>query len=246
MNYYNYSGRKSQSRMRSNRKKVFINVLIIVLAIAFCVVFALVLGNRLKDKLEDAELSTEPIEEILPEPETEEADPAEEINLVKNMRAEGEMSAVYGYLDLAGCPDADGAGKLVGTLHENGYTGIVFCVRNANGKYAYASPAVAELTKTEPTSGTVPYDVLSRAVVAATSLGMRSTAYIDLGDHLAAAASGDVGAAIDRAVLKELSQTGFSQIIIDGVTRGHDFTIDFAKELYNLISAVRSDCPGTD
>ena len=109
MNYYNYSGKKSQSRLKSNRKKIIINILIIVGIIALCVVFALVLGNHLKKKLEAAELSTEPVENFFEPIETEEPDPADEIDFVKNDRAEGAMSAVFGYLDLEGCPDAASA-----------------------------------------------------------------------------------------------------------------------------------------
>ena len=246
MNYYNYSGKKSQSRLKSNRKKIIINILIIVGIIALCVVFALVLGNHLKKKLEAAELSTEPVENFFEPIETEEPDPADEIDFVKNDRAEGAMSAVFGFLDLEGCPDAASAEKFVASLKEDGYTGIVFNVRNENGMYSYASKAASDLARTAPSGQVVSFDALTAALNGAAARGMRSCAYMYLGDVFLADETSSVRAAIDVSVLKELSSMGFSEIVLDGVMRDRELNIDFAKKLYAYMSSLRESCPGTD
>ena len=251
MKYYSYSGRKSQSRMKSNRKKVIVNVLIIVSLILLCVVFALVLGNHLKHKLDNAAIPEEPVDEIIPSDETDEPDPADRIDFVKNNRSEGEMSAIYGYLDIEGAPDVSKVERFVSALSESGYGGIVFCVRNSQGKYAYASRAVSDLTGTVIPSGVIPYTHLGAALATASSLGMRSCAYVGLRDSLSAYmysddSSGQVGYELDRAVIKELAELGFSEIILDGFVTGETLTVDYATSLYGWISEIRANCPGTD
>ena len=246
MNYYNYSGRKSQSRLKNNRKKVVINILIIILIIALAAAGALFLGNYLKHRLESADISTEPVEAFTMPPEPAQPDPADEIDFVKNDRAEGEMSAVFGNLDLAGCPDGNAARSYVRMLNEAGYTGIVFPVRNDNGKYAYASYAASELSGTEASDAVIPYDILAEALGEAALCGMRSCAYIDLGDAASAEAAYSVRTTIDKAVVKELSALGFSEIIFDGLMRDHELDTDFAKQLYAYVSSVRTECEGTD
>ena len=246
MNYYNYSGKKSQSRLKSNRKKIIINILIIVGIVALCAVFALILGNHLKNKLEEADISTEPVENFFEPVETDEPDPAEGIDFVKNDRAEGSMSAVYGYLDLEGCPDPETAERFVLNLKEAGYTGVIFNARNSSGMYSYASKAASDLARTAPSGYVVSFENLSAAVAAASAQGMRSSAYIDLGDVFLTDETSSVRAAIDRSVIKELSTMGFSQIVLDGAMRESDLTIDFAKTLYVYMSSLRDACPGTD
>lgn len=246
MNYYNYSGRKSQSRLKSNRKKVIINILIIVVVIALCVAFALILGNHLKNRLEEADISTQPVEEIIEPLETKEPDPADGIDFSKNDRAEGEMSAVFGYLDLAGCPDAAGAEAFVSNLKDAGYTGLIFNVKNEAGKIAYASAAVSELTRTEMPSNVVPSEYLISSVNRASSLGMRSAAYVRLGDMFASDETSRVVRNVELAVIKELSAMGFSEVILDGAFEGRELTADTAKLLYGYVSGLRNDCPGTD
>ena len=246
MNYYNYSGKKSQSRLKSNRKKIIINILIIVLIVALCAAFALILGNHLKKRLEEADISTEPIENIFEPVETDEPDPAEGIDFVKNDRAEGSMSAVFGYLDLEGCPDPESAGRFVRSLKEDGYTGIVFNARNGEGMYSYASKAAADLARTSPSGAVIPFDCLAAAVNAAAAEGMRSCAYIDVGDVFLTDETSSVRAALDRSVIKELSGMGFSEIVLDGVLRDAELTFDFAKDLYAYMSVIRQRCPGTD
>ncbi len=246
MNYYNYSGKKSQSRLKSNRKKIWINILIIVAVIALCVAFALILGNHLKKKLENAELSTEPVENYFEPIESEEPDPAEGIDFVKNERAEGSMSAVYGYLDLEGCPNEASAEKFVASLKDDGYTGVVFRVKNAAGMYAYASRAASELSHTAPSGSVVSYENLSAALAAASARGMRSCAYVDVGDVFRTDEASTVRTAIDTGVLKELSSMGFSEIVLDGALRDRELTTDFANKLYVYMSSLRASCPGTD
>ena len=251
MKYYTYSGRKSQSRMKSNRKRVIWNVVIIIILIAACAVFALFLGNHLKNKLDTSGVSEEPVEEIIPSHETSEPAPEDRIDLVKNNRAEGEMSAIYGYLDIDGAPDVSGAEHFVSALSGSGYGGFVFCVRNSQGKYAYASRAVSDLRRTAMPSGVIPYANLGAAIATASSLGMRSCAYIDLTDTFSAYlysddTSGQVGYDLDRAVIKELAELGFSEIILDGLVTGGSLTVDYATSLYGFVSEIRTNCPGTD
>ncbi len=246
MNYYNYSGKKSQSRLKSNRKKIIINILIIVLIIAICVAFALILGNHLKNKLEEADISTEPIENMFEPVDTGEEDPADGIDFVKNDRAEGSMSAVFGYLDLEGCPDAESAKNFVRSLSGDGYTGVVFNARNQAGMYSYASKAASDLARTSPSGAVIPFDHLAAAVGEASARGMRSCVYIDLGDVFLTDETSSVRAALDKSVLKELSGMGFSEIVLDGVLRDSELTFDFAKNLYSYMSVIRQMCPGTD
>ncbi len=246
MKYYNYSGKKSQSRLKSNRKKIIVNIIIIVALIALCVAFALILGNHLKNKLEDADLSTQPVEELFEPIEPAEKDPADEIAFVKNDRAEGSMSAIYGYLDLEGCPDAESAEKFVSALKEDGYTGAIFNVRGETGKYSYASKAASEIARTEIPESVVSYDELAAAVAACASRDMRSCAYIDLGDVFLTDETSVLRATVDKSVIKELSAMGFSEIILDGAMRESDLTTGFAKNLYEYLSPLRSSCPGTD
>ncbi len=247
MNYYNYSGKKSQSRLKSNRKKIIINILIIVGIVALCVALALILGNHLKHRLEESDASTRPpVEEVLTPADTSAPDPSDEIDFVKNDRAEGSMSAIFGYLDLAGCPDEERAQSFVYSLRDDGYTGIVFNVRDGSGKYSYASKAASELTRTDPSGAAVPFDNLNGAVYAASALGMRSCAYIDLGDVFLTDETSSVRMAIDKAVIKELSAMGVSEIVLDGLTEDREFNTEYAKRLYEFVSSVRSVCPGTD
>lgn len=246
MKYYGYSGKKSQSRFKSNRKKIIINIVIIVAVIALCVAFALILGNHLRNKLAEAPISTEPVEEIIAPLETESPDPAEGVDFVKNDRAEGEMSAIFGYLDLEGCPDEESARRFVNALKDDGYTGLLFRVRRDDGSYAYASKAASELSRIALPAGVTPAEYLSGALYTASTLGMRSAAYIDLGDVFDPEAVSEVGKTLDRAVVKELSAMGFSEIVFGGLAREGNLTIDYAKKLYAYVSAIRAECPGTD
>ena len=246
MKYYTYSGRKSQSRAKSKRKKIILNILIIVFVIALCVAFALILGNHLRKKLEAADISTEPVESIISKPETDSSDPADEIGFVKNDREAGSMSALYGYLDLEGCPDEASAQDFVYALKADGYTGISFNVRSGSGMYSYASAAASDISRVQPPESAASLNELKGAVYAASSIGMRSLAYIDMGDLFLTDEVSASRATIDRAVIRELSSIGFSEIVIDGVTRDSDFTVDFAKKLYGVMSQIRPECPGTD
>jgi len=246
MNYYNYSGKKSQSRLKSNRKKLIINIIIIILVITICVALSLILGNHLKHKLEEAELSTQPVEELITPQDTVQTDPGEGVDFVKNDHAAGAMAAVFGYLDLEGCPDEESVQGFVNAMKDNGYTGIVFNVRGKDGNYAFASKAASGLSRVTEPGGVPSYDFLNDAVNTASTLGMRSAAYIDLGDIFSSGERERVGQTIDRAVIKELSDMGFSEIIFDGITEDRDFTIDFSKQLYSYVSALREECPGTD
>lgn len=246
MNYYSYSGKKSQSRRRENKKRIIIKIIIILLAIILSVAFALILGNHLKHKLDEANLSTEPVDELLSSFEPVETDVAAGIEFVKNDRAEGEMAGIFGYLDLDGCPDEASAQSFVAALRESGYTGVLFNVKSGDGKYSYASPAASNLSKTELPSGIPSLALVSGAFGAASGSGMRSAAYVYLDDVFSKEESAKVGAAIDRAVIVEMAEAGVSEIIFDGIARDRDFTVDFVKELYEFISPVRKKCSGTD
>ncbi|MBR6918037.1 MAG: hypothetical protein IKN38_07620 [Clostridia bacterium] len=245
MKYYNYSGKKSQSRYKTNRKKTIINIIIIVSAVALSVAFALILGNHLKNRLETADISTEPVETLIPAPDGANDD-ASSIDFVKNEHAEGEMSAIYGFLDLDGCPDSASASSLVDALCDCGYTGVIFNARNADGKYSYGSKAASEATRTEISRDVVSYDILASAIARAGARGMRSAVYIDLGDVFLTDEISALRSSVDRKVIKELAEMGFSGIILDGLTRDRDFTIDFVERIYSFISQLRIDCGGAD
>ncbi|MBQ7671228.1 MAG: hypothetical protein IJS45_11005 [Clostridia bacterium] len=244
MKYYTYSGKKSQSRFKSNRKQLIIRITAIVSAVVLSVAFALILGNYLKKKLENAPLSDEPIDSII---DTSSADDGTSgIGFVKNDRSTEELSAVFGCLDLEGCPDAASAERFVISLRDAGYTGIIFNVKRDGGKYAYVSNAVTELSNITSQGGAVSYDILSSAVNSASVRGMRSAAYIDVGDVFTASEDGKVGVTLDRAVVKELSAMGFSEIVFGGLADDCEITTGFVKELYGYFSHLRTECENVD
>ena len=244
MKYYTYSGKKSQSRFKSSRKRLIIRITAIVSAVVLSVAFALILGNYLKNKLENAPLSTEPIDSII---DTDSGDDASNgIGFVKNDRKTEELSAIFGYLDLEGCPDAILAEKFVVSLKDAGYTGVVFNVKRDGGKYSYVSNAVTELSNITSQGGAISYDILSSAVDSASVRGMRSAAYIDVGDVFTASEEGKVGVALDRAVVKELSAIGFSEIVFGGLADKREITTDFVKDLYCYFSDLRTECINVD
>lgn len=244
MNYYSYSGRKSQSRMKSNRKKIVINILIIVLIIAACVAFALILGNRLKDRLDSAKLSNEPVSSIVAEPKEDETD---EYSLYeKKEKPLGSFSAIRGYLDLIGCPDEASAQKFILSMKGTGYGGFVFCIRNEAGNYAYASKAVSALARADISSADVSYEELAGAVFAASNYGMKSCAYIDLSDVGETEEERTVGAAMDKAVIEELAKMGFSEFIFDGLINESELDSDVIKAYFDYFYTIRQSCPDSD
>ena len=244
MKYYTYSGRKSQSRFKSSRKRLIIRITAIVSAVVLSVAFALILGNHLKKKLDNATLSTEPIDSIISTDNGD--DETSGIGFVKNDRKAEELSAIFGYLDLEGCPDAASAERFVISLRDAGYTGMIFNVKRDGGKYAYVSNAVTELSNITSQGGAVSYDTLSSAVNSASVRGMRSAAYIDVGDVFQASEDEKVGVALDRAVVKELSAMGFSEIVFGGLADKSEISTDFAKELYGYFSDLRAECENVD
>lgn len=243
MKYYTYSGKKSQSRFKSSRKRLIIRITAIVSAVVLSVAFALILGNHLKNKLDEAPISTEPVDALIDHGEDEEPSG---IGFVKNDREDGETAAVFGYLDLEGCPDSGYADRFVSSLRESGYTGIIFNVKRDGGKYAYVSNSVTELSNITSQGGAISYDILSSAVVSASARGMRSAAYIDVGDVFSASDEEKIGVTLDRAVVKELSAMGFSEIVFGGLADKREITTDYVKELFGYFSELRTECPGTD
>ncbi|MBQ7715800.1 MAG: hypothetical protein IJT70_08035 [Clostridia bacterium] len=242
MNYYNYSGRKSQSRAKSRKKKIIINILIIILIIALCAVLALILGNHLKKKLETTELSTKPAEELISEVlEEAEPDPDDEIDFEKNDRTAGDLSAVSAYLDLEGCPDAESAENMIKALKDAGYTGIVFRTRDRDGKYLYSSPAVAQIADSRGITAPVSFENLTAALSAASEAGMKCSAYVEL-----SGTSWSIRSYLDNAVIKELFGLGVREFVLDGIKPAESLDTSFAKDLYGYISDLRAACPGAD
>ncbi len=242
MNYYNYSGRKSQSRAKSRKKKIIINILIIILIIALCASLALILGNHLKNKLETTELSTEPADELISEAlEEVSPDPEDDIVFEKNDCTAADLSAVRAYLDLEGCPDVESAENMIKALSDAGYTGIVFDVRDGEGKYAYSSPAVAQAAGSRGITAGVSYENLSAALTAAAKAGMKCSAYVELGGT-----AWSVRSYLDGAVIEELFGMGIREFVLDGIRPEESFDTSFAKDLYGYISGLRAACPGAD
>ncbi len=241
MKYYAYSGKKSQSRRKANKKRLIIKICIIAAAVILSVVFALALGNHLKKKLDGAPISTEPIDGLIT-PETDGGD--ERFDFRKNDRAPGETAALFGYLDLDGCPDEASAGTFVNNLHAAGFTGLIFNAKGADGKYSFASEEAYALARLEPSGAVASPAMISGALGAAKSLGMRSAAYIDVAGALTPA-EGEIGYELDRAVIRELCALGFDEIVIDGAARG-DLTLSVAKTVWNYISYIRDEFPDVD
>ncbi len=241
MKYYSYSGKKSQSRRRANKKRLIIRTSVIAAAVILSVVFALALGNHLKRKLEEAPISTEPIDELITPKDGGEG---EGLDFIKNGRTAEETAALFGYLDLAGCPGAESADEFVVNLHDAGFTGVIFNAKSADGKYSFASEAAYTLARLEPSGTVASPEMIGSALGAAKEFGMRSAAYIDIAGALTAA-EGDIAYALDRAVIRELCSLGFDEIVIDGAARG-ELTLSVAKTVWNYISFVREEFPGVD
>ena len=240
MKYYSYSGKKSQSRRKANKKRLIIRISIITAAVVLSVVFALALGNHLKKKLDDAPISTEPIEDLV----TPDKNESESFDFKKNDHAPGETSALFGYLDLDGCPDAESAKAFVNNLHSAGFTGLIFNAKRADGKYSFASEEAYALARLEPSDSVVSPGIISSALGAAGDLGMRSAAYIDIAGALTPVGE-DIGYELDRAVIRELCSLGFDEIVIDGAARG-TLTFSAAKAIWNYISDIRTEFPDVD
>ena len=236
MKYYGYSGKKSQSRRKANKKRLIINIVIIASAVILSVTFALLLGNHLKKKLEEAPISHDPIEEIISQP-----DPSGDgYEFKKNGRDASEMAAVFGYLDLAGCPNAESAGKYVSNLKDAGYTGVLFSAKSADGKYSYASDEAYAIAHLEASNAVPSEEMIAEALSRADELGMRSAAYIDV-----SGAASALSYELDRAVIRELCSLGFSEIIIDGAARG-DLTPAVAISVYGIVGEIRRTFPEVD
>ena len=237
MKYYGYSGKKSQSRRKANKKRLIINIVIIASAVILSVTFALLLGNHLKKKLEEAPISHDPIEDIV---NKQEVPDDTGYDFKKNDRSASEMAAVFGYLDLEGCPDAASARKFVSNLKTAGYTGVVFSAKGVDGNYSFASEEAYAIAHLTPSDAVVSPGIIAEALAEAESLGMRSAAYIDVAD-----AANAVSYELDRAVIRELCSLGFSEIIIDGAARG-DLTPAVAISVYGIVGEIRRDFPECD
>ncbi len=237
MNYYGYSGKKSKHR--SSKRTVIIRVLIIVLVVVGSVVFALVLGNHLKNKLDNADISKDPIENILPEetkPQEEEPDP-----VLKVEASFEELSFTGGYLDLADCPDAKNAASFVKGLKDSGYTAVIFDIRDENGKLTYSSAALSALVGSENVGTATNADVLSAALAEATAQGMKTCAYVEL-LGMYTGKNDAVLSEVDRTVIGELATFGFDRFILDGVF-GEGFTSDAVNGFYDYMEAFRQAAP---
>ena len=241
MKYYSYSGKKSQSRRKANKKRLIINISIIAAVVILSVAFALVLGNHLKNKLDEAPISTEPVEDILT---PESADDGDRLDFVKNDRTLDETKALFGYLDLDGCPDGASAQTYVDNLKSAGFTGVIFNAKGADGKYSFASNEAYSLARLEPSKSVTQPSVVSEALGKAKSLGMRSAAYIDICGALSVA-EGEIGYGLDRAVIRELCSLGFDEIVIDGAARG-EITTQIAMSIWYYISDIRAEFPEVD
>ena len=237
MNYYGYSGKKSKHR--SNKRTVIIRVLIIVLAVVGSVAFALVLGNRLKNKLEDADISKEPIENIIPEtPVQEEEEPTP---VLKEEASFEELSFTGGYLDLAECPDGKSAAAFVKGLKSAGYTAVIFDVRDENGRLAYSSAALSELVGAEIVGSVTNSDILSAALAEAADQGMKKCAYVEL-KGVYTEKGETVLTTVDQTVIGELASLGFDRFIMSGVFEA-EFTSDAVNSFYTHVEKLRKAAP---
>lgn len=241
MKYYSYSGKKSQSRRRANKKRLIIRISVIAAAVILSVVFALALGNHLKRKLEEAPISTEPAENLITPGKEGQSD---SLDFRKNDRSPEESAALFGYLDLAGCPSAESARAYVVNLHGAGFTGVIFNAKSADGKYSFASEAAYTLARLEPSGAVASPEMIGSALGAAKEFGMRSAAYIDIAGALTAV-EGEIGYGLDRAVIRDLCALGFDEIVIDGAARG-SLTLSVAKSVWNYISYIREEYPTVD
>ncbi len=237
MNYYGYSGKKSKHR--SSKRTIIIRVIIIILAVVGSVTFALVLGNHLKNKLDEAEISKEPIENIIPE---ESSSTEEELDPIFKAEASfEELSFSGGYLDLKDCPDGKSAASFVKGLKAAGYTGIIFDIRDENGSLTYASAALSELIGAETVGSVTSADILSAALAEASAQGMKKCAYIDLLTNYTDK-NDLVLTTVDETIIGELAQLGFDRFILNGVF-GNEFSSDTVNAFYGYMSSLREVAP---
>ncbi len=240
MNYYGYSGKKSKHR--SNKRTVIIRVLIIVFAIAGSVAFGLVLGNHLKNKLDNAVISDEPIENIIPEKEESVEDDVQPV--LKREAPFDELAFTGAYLDLMDCPDTKNATAFVQALKKAGYTGIIYRVKNENGILTYNSPAVTALTSTAAVGSETTNELLATAVSTAENDGMKRCAYLELTKVFEDSDEATVARTLDRAVVGELYELGFDRFILDGVFSGDvEFTSDAVNSFYKYFETLRNAAP---
>ena len=241
MNYYNYNKR---SQYKGVKKRRFLNILIIIIFILAVVAFSLVLGNNLKKKSENSGVSTEPIETLPPESDKNEPD-EREMNF-KNERAYEDLASIGGYLDLTYCPDEKSAENYVDYLSEVGYTGIVFKAFSDNGKLAYASHAVSDITGVEVPANVLQSELLMSAVSRAKANGMKTICIIPLPDVSSTAEKELVRRTVIKNAVVELGNMGFSQFIFTDALKASDFTSSRADVLFPFVSEIRGALPGAD
>lgn len=240
MNYYGYSGKKSKHR--SNKRTVIIRVLIIVLAIAGSITFGLVLGNHLKNKLDNAVISDEPIENIIPEKEDDVEDEAQPI--LKKEASFEELAFTGGYLDLKDCPDTKKAAAFVDGLKKAGYTGIVYNAKNENGMLTYDSSAVSFLGSTWVLGSVTTSEMVEAAASAAKENEMKCCAYIELSKIFDEGKEAIVSEVVDKAVIEELYGFGFDRFILGNVFTGEtEFSSDTVNAFYRYFEDLRNAAP---
>lgn len=214
------------SNYKGSKHKWIKKVLIVLGVCAAAFVFSILLGTHLKNSLENAPINTEPLE-------TEDSSVSSaDSNVYDSLKSRSKTlpSSVYG-----GCIDitaSDAATEFDSVFGE--YGSISFPVSDSNGKISYGSDAVAEISKSAVNASLMRTDVIRSAL--SSHSGYSSAVYRSDSD----AVNGDgISREIDCAVVAELEEMGFDDVIITGTLDDGTLDSDTVKKLLAYVMALR-------
>ena len=205
---------------------------ILFFVIAALVIFGLtvLLGNHLKHKLESVE-TAEPIDfdttVVVPE-----NDSAEKEESVPHDQALAGVKA--GYLDLSMITETKAAISAVDSVKASGYNAVSFVVTDSDGNLTYASPAVSAQSRLPASGDLVSYDILSSAVSAAKSSGLRVSCVMTASESLS-----------DETVAAELASLGFDEMIVCGFEDYVQLSNEYVSEINGYVNMIRAASGGS-
>ncbi len=129
------------------------------------------------------------------------------------------------------------------SLPVQGYNGVAVLLTDLSGKLVYESEVLAAAARTS--SSGISLSLLRTVASEASAISLRSTAVLSVGTYFSTNAENELSAAVDAALIRELEDAGFSEVILTNLPYS-SLSDDALRAIRNYLSAVRQAAPQID
>ena len=187
--------------------------------------------------------------ELMDKLEAETLPPRQEDNdyntpLFNNDSGADALSLSGDTLILSESMNSDDAVRAVRLMAQGGYTAVSLTLSADDGALLYRSGAAYAISRI-PLGGPA-MDVIRTAVAQARVEGMRSSAIFTPGTFLGGEAYREESLIFDLAILAEIREMGFDEVILTGLAWDTALDAEQAQTLISYLSTVRRAVPGLD